>query len=58
MSQIEIVVWTRLKLSNNRKWDLSQLKGFADEEINVNEELKLALGWVENIVGKGENAGN
>ena len=30
---------------------------FADDKIYVNENLKFVLGRVENIVGKGENAG-
>ena len=34
------------------------MKAFADDEINVNEKLKFVLGRVENIVGKGENAGS
>ena len=33
------------------------LKAFADDKINVNKNLKFVLGRVENIVGKGENAG-
>ena len=36
----------------------SKLKAFADNKINMTEKLKLVLGSVENIVGKGENAGN
>ena len=36
--------------------DKSKLKAFAEEKINLNEKLKLVLGRVENIVGKGENA--
>ena len=32
------------------------MKAFADDKMNLNEKLKLALGNVENIVGKGENA--
>ena len=36
----------------------SKLKAFADNKINVNEKLKFVMGRVENIVGKGENAGN
>ena len=35
----------------------SKLKVFADDKINVNEKLKLGLGRLESIVGKGENAG-
>ena len=30
---------------------------FADDKINVTEKLKFNLGRVENILGKGENAG-
>ena len=36
---------------------MSKLKAFADNNINVAEKLKFALGRVENIVGKGDNAG-
>ena len=37
--------------------DKSKLKGFADDKINATQKLKLVLGRLENIVGKGENAG-
>ena len=30
---------------------------FAGKKVNVNEKLKFDFGRVENIVGKGENAG-
>ena len=30
---------------------------FADDKINLNQKLKFDMGRVENIVGKGENAG-
>ena len=33
------------------------MKAFADNKLNLAEKLKFALGRVENIVGKGENAG-
>ena len=33
------------------------MKAFADDKINVTEKLKFLLERVENIVGKGENAG-
>ena len=33
------------------------MKVFADDKINVIQKLKFYLGRVENIVGKGENAG-
>ena len=34
--------------------DWSKFKAFADDKINVTEMLKVVLGQVENIVGKGE----
>ena len=37
--------------------DLSILKGIPGDNLNVNQKLKFALGRVENILGKGENAG-
>ena len=33
------------------------MNAFADDKINVAEKLKFILQRVENIVGKGENAG-
>ena len=36
----------------------STMEAFADDKINVTEKLKSVLGRVENIVGKGENAGD
>ena len=44
-------------LLNNRILDWSTFKAFADDNSNLNQKLKFALGRVENIVGKGENAG-
>ena len=44
-------------LPNDKIMDWSKLKAFADEIINVNEKLKFVFGRLENIVGKGENAG-
>ena len=44
-------------LPNNKILDVSKLKAFADNNLNVNRKLKFAFGRVENIVGKGENAG-
>ena len=37
--------------------DWSNLKAFADYKIYDTEKLKFVLGRVENIMGKGENAG-
>ena len=36
---------------------LSKLKAFADNKINVVQNLKFVSGRIETIVGKGENAG-
>ena len=44
-------------LPNDKIFDWSKLKVFADNKINVNQKLKFDLGRVENIVRKGENAG-
>ena len=44
-------------LPNDKILDWSKLKAFADDKINLNKKSKLVLGRVENIVGKGENAG-
>ena len=44
-------------LPNGKFLRRSKLKAFADNKSNVIEKLKFVLGWVENIVGKGENAG-
>ena len=44
-------------LPNNKTKDLSKLKVLADDKINETERLKCVLGWVENIMGKRENAG-
>ena len=44
-------------LPNNKISDWSELKSFADNKINVTEKFKFVLGRLENIVGKGENAG-
>ena len=37
--------------------DWFKLKAFADNKINVVQKLEFVDGRVENIVGKGENAG-
>ena len=45
-------------LPNDKILEKSILKAFADDKTNVTEKLKLVLGSIENIVGKGENAGS
>ena len=44
-------------LPNNKILDQSDLKDFAEDRINVNFKMAFVLGRLENIVGKGENAG-
>ena len=44
-------------LTNDKIFDWTNLKVFADGKINVTEKLHFVLGKVENIVRKGENAG-
>ena len=55
------LTWTETFCINpspiDKIFDLSKLKAFADDKINVTQKLKFALGRAENIVGKGENAG-
>ena len=44
-------------LPDDKTLNWSKLKAFTDNKINVTENLKSVLERVENIVGKGENAG-
>ena len=44
-------------LPNDKISDESKFKAFADDEIITTQKLKFKFGRVENIVGKGENAG-
>ena len=44
--------------ANNKSLDSSNFKAFAGDKISVTQKLKSILGRVENIVGKGENAGH
>ena len=44
-------------IPNDKILDQSKLKAFADDKINMTENLKFVLGRLENIVEKGENAG-
>ena len=45
-------------LPNDKILDKSKSETSADDKINVTGKLKFALKRIENIVGKGENAGN
>ena len=42
---------------NDKILGWSKVKAFADNKINSNEKLKLVLGRIENIFGKGDIAG-
>ena len=44
-------------LPNNEFPDWSKLKVIAHDKVNFTEKLKFVLGRIEDIVGKGENAG-
>ena len=44
-------------LTKRQIMDWSKLKAFADDKINVTQTLELGSDRIENIVGKGENAG-
>ena len=45
-------------LPNGKTLDQSKFKDIADDKIYVTQKLSFAKGWVENIVGNGENAGH
>ena len=45
-------------LPSDKFLNLSKLKAFGDDKINVTKKLKFVFGRVEIIVGKEENAGN
>ena len=44
-------------LPNVKFLDWSKFQELSDDKINVTEKLNFFGGWVENIVGKGGNAG-
>ena len=45
-------------LPKSKILDWPKLKAFAADKMNVIQKLKFVLNRVENIVGKGENAGD
>ena len=53
----ECFQFERVQHFHNKIFDWSILKAFADDNLNVNQKFRFALGRVENIVGKGKNAG-
>ena len=52
-------VWNSVfnSLPNDKILDRLKFKAIADNKTNVSKKLKFVLGRVEDIVGKGENAG-
>ena len=53
----QCILWIFNSLTNDKIMDWSKFKAFADDKLNVPEKLKFVSGRVENIAGKGENAG-
>ena len=51
------IFYDSLLYEKNKILDLFKLKAFADDKINTIQKLKFALGSIQNIVEKGENAG-
>ena len=47
---------TAFNMPKNVNLDLAELKAFADEQLKVDQIVKLALDKAENIVEKGDNA--
>ena len=52
-----MIAFKPLKGLLTRNGTTKLLKAFAEDTFSVTEKLKFVLGKVENIVGKGENAG-
>ena len=53
-----VIVWERVNyLPNDKILDFTKLKAFADNKLNVAKIIICLFDKVENIVGKGENAG-
>ena len=44
-------------LTDDKILDLPKLKAFADDKLNVTQNVKVVFHRIENIVGKEENAG-
>ena len=68
LSSFELLsaIWTSVKfcrlvhlnpLSDDKISDWSKLKAFADDKLNVTQNIKVVFHRTENIVGKEENAG-
>ena len=44
-------------LPNDQILDMTKLKGFGDDKLNVSKMMIVLINTVENTVGKGDNAG-
>ena len=55
--RIRIVWWRVYSLPNDKILEWSKIIAYADDKINVTQNLNFVLRRVENILGKGENAG-
>ena len=42
---------------DNKIFGLPKLKAFADDKLNVTQNVEVVFHWIENIVAKEENAG-
>ena len=55
---LKVYHWVKeLSLSQTANLEKTKLKGFAEDKFTVARNLISLYDWVENIVGKGENAG-
>ena len=52
-----VSVYGNNPFANDKILDWSKFKALADNKINLNQILKFDMGRVENMAGKGENAG-
>ena len=57
LKEVVIMSLKELYIPNDKFLDRSKSKAFADDIINMTRKLKFVLRRIENIVGKGENAG-
>ena len=58
VSYYVVTVWEWVNfVPSDKILDMSKLKAFADDNLNMYQKMKFALVRTENIVGKGENAG-
>ena len=57
MQQFLIFPHCCVTLLNDKIFDMTKLKAFADDKVNVAKMMISVFDRLENIVGKGENAG-